>query len=243
MASSYVGSSPRARGTLFENRIGGRGQRFIPAGAGNTPWPAATSASLAVHPRGRGEHQVCIAWTDTTGGSSPRARGTRRSRGRWRRRRRFIPAGAGNTLRDELAELRRTVHPRGRGEHVVTASAVLAATGSSPRARGTPVHHRRGARGLRFIPAGAGNTPSTCRAQPSNTVHPRGRGEHAQPHAQHRLVTGSSPRARGTRGPLELALWITRFIPAGAGNTPARFPITPPASVHPRGRGEHYWDL
>ena len=113
-----------------------------------------------------------------------------------------------------------SVHPRGRGEHFRGYIADGRCVGSSPRARGT-------------------------RVRPSSTttwapVHPRGRGEHAQEeadcHCGFRFIPagagntarhwparlaqhGSSPRARGTRSGL-----------SGAG---------PPATVHPRGRGEH----
>ncbi|QCK18079.1 hypothetical protein FORC88_929 [Salmonella enterica subsp. enterica serovar Typhimurium] len=54
-----------------------------------------------------------------------------------------------------------------------------------------------------------------------------------------RKNSGLSPLARGTRFPSVAKDWETRFIPAGAGNTP-RQPlchVKPP--VYPRWRGEH----
>ena len=70
-----------------------------------------------------------------------------------------------------------------------------------------------------FIPAGAGNTPtSTSRPTPS-AVHPRWRGEHH-------------------RSPVAIRR-VGRLIPAGAGNTPGRPSTVRCRAVHPRWRGEH----
>ena len=54
---------------------------------------------------------------------------------------------------------------------------------------------------------------------------------------------GSSPWARGT---LFLAIVLTnppRFIPVGTGNTPAIVTVILLAPVHPRGHGEHLFDI
>ena len=51
----------------------------------------------------------------------------------------------------------------------------------------------------RFIPAGAGNTPSTAKPSACNPVHPRWRGEHHVFKNSASTVDGSSPLARGTR--------------------------------------------
>ncbi len=180
------GSSPRARGTRATCRRscgrGARGRnRFIPAGAGNTiPVPPCRDPTT-VHPRGRGEHVFASATKTSTTGSSPRARGTPASCSPSCRRSRFIPAGAGNTNRSPTQEATKTVHPRGRGEHPEAVRNLDGADGSSPRARGTliaPAIHRELER---FIPAGAGNTSALQTRNRSPSVHPRGRGEHAQP--------------------------------------------------------------
>ena len=117
MAALVLGSSPRARGT--------------PIGVADPPlW-------RSVHPRGRGEHVCSGCAVLLRAGSSPRARGTRDRRGAPGGRHRFIPAGAGNTYQILLALCTITVHPRGRGEHVVACPNTPARRGSSPRARGT----------------------------------------------------------------------------------------------------------
>src|SRR5690625_3422971 len=51
-----IGSSPRARGTHSKECAEPNDDRFIPAGAGNTSFPATFRHSATVHPRGRGEH-------------------------------------------------------------------------------------------------------------------------------------------------------------------------------------------
>ena len=116
------GSSPRARGTPQHLDRQAAVERFIPAGAGNTRPTAAPRARTPVHPRGRGEHCSSGLPGGLSGGSSPRARGTPRQGQQRADRRRFIPAGAGNTAPTTEAAAARTVHPRGRGEHRVWAS-------------------------------------------------------------------------------------------------------------------------
>ena len=71
---------------------------------------------------------------------------------------RFIPAGAGNTFVLSRIAAEIAVHPRWRGEHVNRAVAGSNPAGSSPLARGTRQAAVGVDAGLRFIPAGAGNT-------------------------------------------------------------------------------------
>ena len=74
----------------------------------------------------------------------------------------------------------------------------------------------------RFIPAGAGNTVLDHFKFTIDSVYPRWRGEHFLLIAFATVCNGLSPLARGTLllTPAILNGW--RFIPAGAGNTPAR---------------------
>ncbi len=172
----------------------------------------------AVHPRGRGEQTRKYDRLLREAGSSPRARGTgygRVSSGCWK-----------------------SVHPRGRGEQANISLSGNSGNGSSPRARGTVSAPQADSTQRRFIPAGAGNRSSSTMTARTSPVHPRGRGEQALTRHDRHPRAGSSPRARGT-------VWLRpegdtrlRFIPAGAGNRARRAPQTPPASVHPRGRGE-----
>ena len=51
-------------------------QRFIPAGAGNTPSPSSASDVVVVYPRWRGEHTCICRYHIFVIGLSPLARGT-----------------------------------------------------------------------------------------------------------------------------------------------------------------------
>ena len=173
-------------------------------------------------------------------GSSPQARGTRQFIQRLRRRQRFIPAGAGNTASGNQIGNQRSVHPRRRGEHRRGVLGRRGAAGSSPQARGTPASSRAKKVFPRFIPAGAGNTHRSDSERIRLSVHPRRRGEHTlEPYPVHQR-DGSSPQARGTPPPGCRRQPPTRFIPAGAGNTPSRLPLCVTGPVHPRRRGEHF---
>ncbi len=153
---------------------------------------------MPVHPRWRGEHAVNEVESNGAGGSSPLARGTPHTARQQADEARFIPAGAGNTERGKGWTDKAAVHPRWRGEHAIQIATVEIASGSSPLARGTRIRRHTTATWRRFIPAGAGNTPSAFSNLYRITVHPRWRGEHAL-HA-HELTRkcGSSPLARGT---------------------------------------------
>ncbi len=70
-------------------------------------------------------------------------------------------------------------------------------------------------------------------------VYPRWRGEHSVYDIPASYFGGLSPLARGTRSNLTDHNAITRFIPAGAGNTVAKAADNRAQSVYPRWRGEH----
>ena len=112
------GSSPLARGTRAYAVAAVLADRFIPAGAGNTARAISAAGSMPVHPRWRGEHDQCPRAFGLSAGSSPLARGTRLQVDARQRRRRFIPAGAGNTSSAVARWLTPAVHPRWRGEHI-----------------------------------------------------------------------------------------------------------------------------
>ncbi len=56
-AAAASGLSPLARGALREEYLQHPQERFIPAGAGNTPTFHEIRALAAVYPRWRGEHR------------------------------------------------------------------------------------------------------------------------------------------------------------------------------------------
>ena len=111
------GSSPRVRGTrngkreVFE-RVG-----IIPACAGNTNAREAYTRFRRDHPRVCGEHRITELDAYTTGGSSPRVRGTPVHIGTVANVVGIIPACAGNTgARREIGRHEED-HPRVCGEH------------------------------------------------------------------------------------------------------------------------------
>ena len=152
-----------------------------------------------VHPRACGEHIFPIFGIPENNGSSPRVRGTPRTRQRVRSCTRFIPARAGNTSSPFFSSARPTVHPRACGEHSFGESPNRVLFGSSPRVRGTPVAIAETIGDERFIPARAGNTAHCCAASARAAVHPRACGEHEGYPPTWLKISGSSPRVRGTR--------------------------------------------
>ncbi len=132
-----AGLSPLARGTLHGFGFLFDGRRFIPAGAGNTYIRAKNKATATVYPRWRGEHIYQNISFYSHGGLSPLARGTRIKHGLTRRAARFIPAGAGNTIKKLFCVSFRSVYPRWRGEHPPLAPSNSGTVGLSPLARGT----------------------------------------------------------------------------------------------------------
>ena len=193
--------------------------RFIPAGAGNTPESPQSRQPRTVYPRWRGEHWITGRNQRCSAGLSPLARGTLPPAPYQLPLSRFIPAGAGNTANIPFWKAIDTVYPRWRGEHNRMKCAANIAIGLSPLARGTCVSTNTIHSGLRFIPAGAGNTRHVNSPQSPGPVYPRWRGEHAFIERGKAANTGLSPLARGTPITAAMDALRPRFIPAGAGNT------------------------
>ncbi len=217
----------------------GKAHRFIPAWAGNTDRADEGRIPLSVHPRVGGEHIRASRLRCTPRGSSPRGRGTHQPRDAGRSDHRFIPAWAGNTEVVRPIGRGDTVHPRVGGEHIIAKRMLVLLRGSSPRGRGTLLSVNPGDGLRRFIPAWAGNTARPAGCPTWQPVHPRVGGEHCVICLRRSSPRGSSPRGRGTLGGLRHGRPLVRFIPAWAGNTPARASAVASAAVHPRVGGEH----
>ncbi len=168
---------------------------------------------------GAGELQVISIIASSAPGLSPLTRGTHMNVGSDRVFTRFIPAGAGNTVLDHFKFTIDSVYPRWRGEHYVENICNTRKNGLSPLARGTLTEPRPYVMQIRFIPAGAGNTPPCQEHQSRPTVYPRWRGEHTPPPFRLAVSCGLSPLARGTLSAPPALAPPARFIPAGAGNT------------------------
>ena len=107
--------------------------------------------------------------------------------------------------------------------------------------RGTPSKAMLKSVGTRIIPADAGNTHFGDPAGRVHRDHPRGCGEHVVWTCPSSMVTGSSPRMRGTLQPLRSRNLCVGggVIPADAGNTNWRQAAMWQYTDHPRGCGEH----
>ena len=135
---SRSGSSPRVRGTALRVSSDAAMVRFIPACAGNSPAPSDPSATPPVHPRVCGEQLHDSHSAPSSGGSSPRVRGT---------------ASPWQNFNSRVS-----VHPRVCGEQDCEPVLGDDDSGSSPRVRGTGIDENPPAPLFRFIPACAGNS-------------------------------------------------------------------------------------
>ncbi len=141
-----------------------------------------------------------------------------------------------------IAELN-AVYPRWRGELTNAAHQGVSSSGLSPLARGTRHMPDHMCSNGRFIPAGAGNFATGFMQAAQKSVYPRWRGELSTAGHMKYLLLGLSPLARGTLISLAIINRLTRFIPAGAGNSRARGDSGRACTVYPRWRGELKTDI
>ena len=131
------GLSPLARGTRCSVRLVRQPGRFIPAGAGNSARKMAGLPASSVYPRWRGELTPLFDIPMRNYGLSPLARGTPSGAWEYTVFIRFIPAGAGNSVKYCSPSWIRKVYPRWRGELEGQPFALHVDHGLSPLARGT----------------------------------------------------------------------------------------------------------
>ena len=111
------GSSPLTRGKRCSRGRCRRLHRLIPAHAGKTKRSPRPTPQTRAHPRSRGENLIGGCLIAPGQGSSPLTRGKRWWLCLEGRLPGLIPAHAGKTLSQPLRALRRTAHPRSRGEN------------------------------------------------------------------------------------------------------------------------------
>ncbi len=187
----------------------------------------------------RGEHLTDFISGIPAAGSSPHARGARWSCIRRPCCPRIIPACAGSTSAPTPPAQPTRDHPRMRGEHACVAYMTRSLPGSSPHARGAPVLPDAVRARPGIIPACAGSTELPLLIALGHWDHPRMRGEHGVSWKKSSTGLGSSPHARGARGPQGLAVLAYGIIPACAGSTTATARSSATSTDHPRMRGEH----
>ena len=116
MTFCKVGSSPRVRGTAHGTAQSGMPAGIIPACAGNRSVSGFCHVTLRDHPRVCGEQKIEPHSRKTDPGSSPRVRGTARAATEQLKQSGIIPACAGNSGIDKIAETLNWDHPRVCGE-------------------------------------------------------------------------------------------------------------------------------
>ena len=213
------GSSPLARGLRSRYTRRAVVIRIIPARAGFTPRGRAALHGPPDHPRSRGVY-ACIGPAEAVAyGSSPLARGLLAGCHATSDPDGIIPARAGFTPVGDGDGEGVGDHPRSRGVYRAGATSGLAATGSSPLARGLREGHGVGRVGVGIIPARAGFTEATPLHHRHRQDHPRSRGVYGLFRFRRILSGGSSPLARGLLFRPHHHPGRRRIIPARAGFT------------------------
>ncbi len=146
--------------------------------------------------------------------------------------------GAGNSIRAYPAAIARTVYPRRCGEQGRFARVGFPPGGLSPQVRGTGAAFGCRPGGIRFIPAGAGNSFAAPGRHPEPAVYPRRCGEQSRSWGASRSRVGLSPQVRGTGLGQGANAVERRFIPAGAGNRGCGGRCRRSPAVYPRRCGE-----
>ena len=173
------GSSPLARGLPAPLNSSASKRRIIPARAGFTPVYLLESRGGPDHPRSRGVYDATVLMVSLIPGSSPLARGLRVDGDVSVHRARIIPARAGFTVTWSTGSGPREDHPRSRGVYPFPPWDVATTEGSSPLARGLPLHDRYPGVGGGIIPARAGFTIGDADVCTTAKDHPRSRGVYA----------------------------------------------------------------
>ena len=216
-----TGSSPLTRGKLVVRVAVELPPGLIPAHAGKTSQAGLRPRPHPAHPRSRGENWGDETARTTVMGSSPLTRGKLETVVNWPRVVGLIPAHAGKTSLVRWALPSRWAHPRSRGENIMEQTADAHGAGSSPLTRGKRVGIDGDRAVLGLIPAHAGKTWRPTRRRPSDSAHPRSRGENDPRARSARSPVGSSPLTRGKHAGGGFHRERHGLIPAHAGKTPA----------------------
>ena len=213
------GSSPRVRGKLRRAVPMQSGLRIIPARAGQTSRSSVRTSCFPDHPRACGANELMATTLKQFNGSSPRVRGKRLAVADRLLTNRIIPARAGQTKTLLPTFCPHSDHPRACGANCPAGKSRGCVYGSSPRVRGKLGADDLIERGVRIIPARAGQTFLCGGYLGDHADHPRACGANLPPAASMVVAAGSSPRVRGKPLPGDLDKSVVRIIPARAGQT------------------------
>ena len=231
------GLSPRVRGNRRGPLAAPVASGSIPAGAGEPRRSASGGTTPRVYPRGCGGTSLSDETTSRPTGLSPRVRGNPQSTSLTTTSGGSIPAGAGEPVRGRIRAWRNWVYPRGCGGTGLDRDDAGHPGGLSPRVRGNLRTDRRGHRGPRSIPAGAGEPYHEIGARRQGGVYPRGCGGTRAVLSARHLAAGLSPRVRGNLPGRPASARRAGSIPAGAGEPRCAGGTTPAPGVYPRGCG------
>ena len=152
-------------------------------------------------------------------GSSPYARGAPHDPNACQCLRGIIPVCTGSTLTASRRSSLPRDHPRMHGEHQYFCWSEPYIQGSSPYARGAPSGTAPYYTRTRIIPVCTGSTHFFGDDFHRVWDHPRMHGEHVPWNPAATSTTGSSPYARGARGPLGASWLSDGIIPVCTGST------------------------
>ena len=229
-----AGLSPRGRGKLPRLKLRRSSERSIPAWAGETPPGMRAPVASWVYPRVGGGNGWLAEQSAFSQGLSPRGRGKLEQRCGLMRRRRSIPAWAGETggYGDEWEHL--GVYPRVGGGNLSSLFSPIFKQGLSPRGRGKPQSSAFAMLTLRSIPAWAGETVISSKNPISLRVYPRVGGGNLRASRRQPRLGGLSPRGRGKPNCACEPPDVARSIPAWAGETHKLAYLALQKSVYPR---------
>ena len=214
------GLSPRVRGSRRHRHTSECRPRSIPTSAGQPSPAGPTTTRCRVYPHECGAARISgITWHGTYG-LSPRVRGSRRTPRRGPGRPGSIPTSAGQPPDDWQLVRWQSVYPHECGAAFREREYERPTPGLSPRVRGS--HRRRRSRPnpLRSIPTSAGQPPSASGLGSLETVYPHECGAAGALMSILGIVTGLSPRVRGSRWRGGTSDGTTRSIPTSAGQPP-----------------------
>ena len=232
-----MGLSPHGRGKLHHHTLGVMPPRSIPARAGETCKSVPSLFSPRVYPRTGGGNLDILRQEYLLGGLSPHGRGKRCFCWPRVRRRRSIPARAGETSSVCAGQANPTVYPRTGGGNPCAAGCYAGRGGLSPHGRGKPCPSPGKRISNRSIPARAGETFGIMFYKGFGKVYPRTGGGNGVGGLIPVVTGGLSPHGRGK----PIARWDddggVRSIPARAGETGCLVAGCLAAGVYPRTGG------
>ena len=228
------GLSPRVRGNPTTGTVSRSCSRSIPACAGEPVQVPLPTVVRRVYPRVCGGTCGGSFRAPSRSGLSPRVRGNRHDPAPPARRKRSIPACAGEPLPSRSPGRPFPVYPRVCGGTVPIARKNMQAVGLSPRVRGNLLFGPAHVVFFRSIPACAGEPIEWQIILGLELVYPRVCGGTCKAANQHRHGVGLSPRVRGNPavyGPVCTVVWS---IPACAGEPSWSTAAFIPSQVYPR---------